>query len=96
MSANIVPCQQADMPPQGDAHDFLRKLSASRTEISAGIISIDIIPYQQADMPPQGDAHDFLRKLSASRKEINAGIISVDIIPLECKLFHRMKRKDAP
>ena len=28
------------MTPSGDAHDFLRKLSASRKEINAGIISV--------------------------------------------------------
>jgi hypothetical protein len=32
--------------PPGDAHDFLRKMSAAQTEISAGIISVDIIPYR--------------------------------------------------
>ncbi|RHP32685.1 hypothetical protein DWZ56_12155 [Lachnotalea sp. AF33-28] len=31
-------------PLRGDAHDFLRRLSAAQTEISADIISNDIIP----------------------------------------------------
>ncbi|RHP33568.1 hypothetical protein DWZ56_10135 [Lachnotalea sp. AF33-28] len=56
-------------------------MSATQTEISAGIISVDIISCQQADMPLRGDAHDFLEKLSAAQTEISAGIISVDIIP---------------
>ena len=36
---------------RGDAHDFLWKLSASQTEISAGIMSFDIIPCQQNPCP---------------------------------------------
>jgi hypothetical protein len=35
MSDDIIPCQQTDMPFRGDAQDFLRKLSALQTEISA-------------------------------------------------------------
>ena len=72
------------MTPSGDAHDFLRKLSASRKEINAGIISVDIISCQQADMTPPGDAHDFPGKLSAAQTEISASIISIDIIPYKC------------
>ena len=45
ISVDIILCQLADITPPGDAHDFLWKLSAPQTEISAGIISVDIIPH---------------------------------------------------
>ena len=42
------------MTPSGDAHDFLRKLSASRKEINAGIISVDIIPHPHSKSKSAG------------------------------------------